>query len=317
MITNIPEGEDFETTGLDYLNLAADQVFSILTDLEQAAFDEEWVELIGRSDELRDESQYVDEIRAFWQAAQRPLASALALVEQGTEFLLQAAIARVSPFLLLNGGPRDWPKQSDRRDVSFAAFRTIDAQDLVRAYNTVCEHRLEERFAQQFEQLRQRRNTVMHTVDRTLEVTPTEVLLFALEATHELSTPRSWMGTRRRYLDRSPFAAAGGADLVHTLVLREAGQLISVLTRAELRKYLGFINNQRCYVCPVCRELDEADTELSTAQLRPNTAASDTLFCFVCDQETEVERRPCIATGCRGNVIRRHPAECLTCLHKG
>ena len=58
MIIDIPEPSDFEQTGLDYLNLAADRVFSIMYMFDESGFEETWEE----------------EIREFWHASQRELA---------------------------------------------------------------------------------------------------------------------------------------------------------------------------------------------------------------------------------------------------
>jgi hypothetical protein len=84
MIIEVPNAADFEQTGLDYLNLAADQAFSLLTDFMYAGYEASWE----------------NEIREFWRAAQRQLASALALVEQGAQFMLKARIAEIVHFFL-------------------------------------------------------------------------------------------------------------------------------------------------------------------------------------------------------------------------
>lgn len=301
MITNVPDPADFEQTGLDYLNLAADQVFSVLWNREATGFDDTWDV----------------ELRQFWEVAQRPLTSALTLVAQGTEFLMQATIARVSPFLLLVGGPRDWPRQCDSRDIPFAQFRTIDAQDLVKAYNTVSRTRLAPEFAQQFEQLRQRRNTIMHTVDRSLQVTAKEILLLALEAMHELVAPNIWIPLRREYLYRTPSSTAGGDEFVESQMVQEAAQLIALLTRSELLRYFRYRKNQRSYICPVCRSRDEyGDKPPFTAQLQPNTPTSTNLHCFVCRENIPVRREDCPNPQCRGNVIGEQAAQCLSCVEE-
>jgi hypothetical protein len=295
MIIEVPNAADFEQTGLDYLNLAADQAFSLSIDFIYAGYEASWE----------------DEIREFWRAAQRQLASALALVEQGAQFMLKARIAEISPFLLIVGTPRDWPRGIGSRDVPFAEFRTLDAQDLVRVHDAVSANRVSSSFAAQFEQLRRRRNTVMHTVDRTLEVTAKEIILLALESVHELLGPRRWIGVRREYHERAP---GGGEEFIESQLLVEVDLLIDVLTRAELLRYFCYRKNQRSYPCPVCiARYQYGDSPPSTAQLRPNTAIRTNLHCFVCEGNSAVLRKDCCNSGCRSNVILEATKECVTC----
>lgn len=299
MIIGVPDAKDFYETGIDHLNLAADHVFSLLSNLSHIGPHTEW-----------------DEIREFWRAAQRPLANALALVEQGAEFLIKARIAEVSPFLLLALGTREWPKGSETRDVTFSELRTLDAQDLIRTHNTVAPTRLLPEFARQFDLLRQKRNTVMHTVDPSLYVTVQEILLFALEGTHELVGSRRWITLRREYVYRTPSSTLSGGEWVETQLIEEARILLEVLTRAELLKHLGFYKNQRTYYCLQCRYADESGREqIKTAQLQPNTSTSTESYCFVCQSITAVARRNCPNPACKGNVITIEEPTCVTCLH--
>jgi len=50
---------------------------------------------------------------------------------------LKAKLVAISPFLLIAGNPSEWPKVLDETGVSFSDFRAIDAQDLIKVYNTV------------------------------------------------------------------------------------------------------------------------------------------------------------------------------------
>lgn len=166
MITDIPNSEDFRHAGFAYLNLSWRTAIDLGLSLDESDFDE-WDE------EVSVPIQY-------WEAAQRPLATAISLLQQGVEFLIKARIAEVSPFLLFEGSPRDWPRGCNQADTSYSAFKTIDAQDLIRAHDTVCSSRFTDDFVNTYEHLRRRRNTIMHTVDPTLRFTATEVLLSVL-----------------------------------------------------------------------------------------------------------------------------------------
>jgi len=45
---------------------------------------------------------------AYWAAAERELANAIAIAHQGVEFLLKGRIALVSPYLLIVQDPKHW-----------------------------------------------------------------------------------------------------------------------------------------------------------------------------------------------------------------
>jgi hypothetical protein len=83
MIRDIPKSTDFEGHGIDYLNLGWGTILEVLCDFAAA---EEWTG--GVEPEMKAD---------FWSAAQRELATALSLIEQGAEFLLKAKICEISP----------------------------------------------------------------------------------------------------------------------------------------------------------------------------------------------------------------------------
>lgn len=74
--------------------------------------------------------------QAFGNLRQRILTS-LIIAQQGIELALKAKLVAISPFLLIAGNPSEWPRAADETGVSFSDFRAIDAQDLIKVYNTV------------------------------------------------------------------------------------------------------------------------------------------------------------------------------------
>lgn len=206
MIIDIPTKADFDNNGIAFLNLAWQSVLSICLGLP-----EQPVEELGENatEEQRLEAEAEDrrwaaEVERYWQVSQQELATAVALTQQGTEFLLKGKIADVSPFLLISGDPRDWPSGCDREDIPFADFKTIEAQDLLRAHDTVCTPPLSDQFKDRFEQLRRLRNSVMHTVDRRLRFTTQDGILAILEMVEALVGPNTWLGLRRQQLEEGP-----------------------------------------------------------------------------------------------------------------
>lgn len=235
MIIDIPTADNFKHAGIEFINLGFDHVFTLYEDIENSDI-EEWGD--------------PDELASFWNSAQRTLSNALTLVQQGIEFLLKGRIVNVSPYLLISGQPREWPRGCDTRDVSFSDFRSIDAHDLVRLHDTVTQIRLSQSFKTFYEELRRQRNTIMHTIDRSLEIDTKAIISYSLEAIHELIGPLHWISLRREYLEECPSSKAFSTDYVDYKMIVESLQLIKLLNYNDLIKYFGFNKKQRRYICP-------------------------------------------------------------------
>lgn len=300
MITDIPTPADFEATAASLLNLAWDTVSSLSHHAERSEL-EAWDECGEVTDE-------------YWEAAQKPLGNAQALVQQGIEFLLKARIAEVSPFLLLDRAVRDWPKESAVQDTRYAEFRTVDAQDLVRLFNTVQPARLNVAFVQRIEEQRKTRNAFIHSVDKSRRHHPQNLWRTILDVSHHLIGLVKWIGLRRAYLESTPASIAFSTDEVFVELAWESKQLLEMLKPSEQELYLGVAPKARRYICYQCaHECRDADFRPQTAQLRPNLPASTNVYCFMCEQTQPVVRLSCEAAGCKGNVIESHDLVCLTC----
>lgn len=298
MITDIPKPSDFRGSGTAFLNLAWTAVVDLYLHTK-----EEYSVLV-------DEPQLIDD---FWMAAQGPLSNAAALLQQGIEFLIKSRIVRVSPFLLIDRNPREWPRKCDTRNTPFSEFRTLDAQDLVKVHDTVRSERLEPAFVERIAELRGMRNTIMHTVDKTLRIQPVRLLVDVLDASHNLLGRTKWVALRRRHLDETPESVAFSTDFNEARLIQECMLLPTLLSRAEIAKHLDMSKSQRWYICSHCAE-ESGDAELrpKTAQLKPNSPASRAVLCFVCRIDMPVTRHPCAEADCRGNVIDSE-SRCLTC----
>ena len=253
-------------------------------------------------------------VEEYWRDAQQALATAVALAQQGTEFLLKGKIAAVSPLLLISGDPRDWPGGCDKTDIPFADFKTIDAQDLIRCHDTVCTPRLTDQFRNRFEQLRRMRNSVMHTIDTRHRFTTQEGLLAILEMVEALIGANAWLGLRKKHLRRKPNFPPSAIDHCRCRMARETVHVIALLEPAQAKRFFDFEKKRRSYLCPGCEaECESMKIGVTLAQLHPNTPESTTVFCILCGQTHEVDRLRCGRNGCRGNVISVHTAGCLTC----
>jgi len=285
--------------GIAFLNLAWDAVFDLVLQLRNA---EDWNGV--------DDPEIPDQ---YWAAAKYQLATALALAHQGTEFLIKAKIAEVSPFLLIASRPSEWPRGCTKTDIPFSRFRTLDAQDLLRVHNTVAP-RLSDDFAERFDQLRVLRNTITHTIDKKLLVTVKQIVLAVLEAVSGLRAGDKWVQLRRSRLEADPDSVAFSPDGADYRLCREVGEALTLLSTSELRRFFAFDKKVRSYICPQCsyhRDLDESFV-LRSAQLEPNRPSARKIFCFVCRDSHAVARKKC--SHCKGNVLAKDwDMRCLSC----
>jgi hypothetical protein len=300
VITDIPSPADFSHAGIAFLNLAWDTVLELVTELDAAEL-EEW----------DTDGTVADE---YWKAAQRQLATSVSPLQQGSEFLLKSRIVDVSPFLLLDGSPKDWPRGSDHKDVAFSSFKTIDAQELIRAHDVVSSPRLSQEFVALYDNLRRVRNTVMHTIDPQLRFTAKDIIVWILEIVDSLLQQQGWMEIRQKFLETDSVSVAHSSDYVDAAIAKEGLKLTQLLQPSQLRRYFDFNPKQRRYFCPSCQyAARDWDLEVDTAQLRPNTLSSTILYCFVCRKTHSVARKPCSASECKGNVLDATDGTCLTC----
>jgi hypothetical protein len=123
VIKDIPSAQDFFDSGIELFDFAWNTVAVLLTNLSIAEHDFN-VEIAEVTED-------------YWASSKRRLTTALAMTQQGVEFVLKGKVADVSPYLLLAEPASRGPSPYDGRDITFSDFKMIDAQDLVRLHDTV------------------------------------------------------------------------------------------------------------------------------------------------------------------------------------
>jgi hypothetical protein len=313
LIIDFPTKEDFFKTSEDYLNSSWDSVVELLSEFD---------EVLG----LIEDSLHANEADRYWDSAKQTLITSTALVQQAVEFYIKGKIVHISPYLLISGNPQSWPKSCNKNDTSFSAFRSLDAQDLIKVHDTVCEVRFPDKFIQWNERLRIIRNKVMHTVDKNLSVKPEEVLEFILFTYHHFSDDKDWFKSRKRYLGNSPVnsirhfkeEANSNAYLVNGL-LNEFTVVVQALSPSLVLKYFNFEKKTRSVHCPDCykivSEMDFFDHEFmdgigETYQQKKGMAVYD---CCICNRTGTLLDRQCEEEGCEGNKLHADSGMCLSC----
>lgn len=309
MITDIPKETDFHKTSARFLG-------SAWSDAVRWIERENWLQ--EQREELGDTTPQEDE--DMLSASTERLAVAHITAYTGIEHMLRARITSVSPFLLICGSsPQDWPKGCERKNVPFADFRTVDAQDLTRICNAVLPTRIPDEFVSKYESLRRQRNALIHSHSTRPELAARELLETILYTTHTIVGPLTWTAWRRQML----IAQDSGDESFswNSSYNRELRLVIETLGAKEVRVYMGINKRARLYYCPKCLanclrvERKSGYYQDGVAQLETNNRTL--LVCRACDSKVVVERKRCTVHECKGDVIyaddREEEPRCMTC----
>ncbi len=300
MITNVPTPADFFQSGKELFNFAWDATSNLLTEFDQAdyyGFDKAEIS------------------EKYWAAARRTLTTSLTIVQQGVELILKGKISEISPYLLISDPPSRWPSPYEGTPVDFSQFRTVDAQDLIRIFDTFSPTRLSPELTERFHSLRERRNAIMHSVGSSVSVQVSDVIEAILYMHKVLFPHENWATARREFLENSPDSELGSGEYATNRTCWEFSIVRDLLEPAQVSHFMGIDKKQRAYLCPKCLYDANRDAgfEFKLAVLRPKSATATLVYCPVCNAEHEVVRQDCESDGCPGNVISEEWHYCLTC----
>ena len=262
MITDVPTSQDFYASGRELLDFAWDTIAGLLVDFD------DYNDCGCDSVEISD---------AYWKSAKRELNAALSIAQQGVDFILKGKIADISPYLLIADRPSNWPSPYTDATSKFSRFRTIDAQDLVRVHDTFCNTRLPPVFSERLNSLRGKRNTIMHSIDKSLSISVIEVVDTILFMHKRLFPDETWGQVRSEFLSISPDTEFGGIDLVTNRACREVELAVKLLGPEKVTDYFGIDKKQRRYLCPKCYFEANRDPgfDIKLAVLSPEGEDSD------------------------------------------
>jgi hypothetical protein len=183
--------------------------------------------------------------------------NAISLLQQSLELFLKAKIAEVSPFLLIIGDPRTWPKPDKNNILDFSNFRTVDAVDLIKLVNTASIKPLPKTFIQQYSELRVNRNKIVHLDTGNMAFESNAVLLQILEAHAALFPDQNWQDFRRENFTPKSTHEDNSYELDFTYdnYLAEIDIMLDNLQPRQLKKFLGYENGHMRVDCPKCKSL--------------------------------------------------------------
>lgn len=316
MILDFPTKHDFFNAANDYLNSSWEPIIEHLRQFE---------ELRG----VFADSEHEEESKRYWSSAKQTLITATALVQQATEFYIKGRISHVSPYLLISGNPQSWPKGCGKKNTEFSSFRTLDAQDLLKVHDTVCDERFTDNFIQWFDDLRIIRNKIMHTVDKSLNVTPEEVIDLILFAHNYFSDSKCWFESRRQYLEKTPVNSMKSIQdddncecyILQTLLI-EFGIATKLLKPAQTKLYLKFDKKLQSVHCPKCSysvsRMDFWDHEFihDCGKTYYKIDGSEIYTCKICNHEGSILNKHCSEYGCEGELLDSELGICFSCFAK-
>ena len=298
MIRGLPESKDLESAGIGYLCTAFSEVLSLLH--AESFFTESALE--------EDRSATV---RKYWDSVRAELSTHASLVHTGVELILKARIAEISPYLLLDR-PMEWPGGCATTDKDFDDFHTIGAQLLPKILNTVSCKRLDAAAIAKIEDIRKRRNKIVHAASRQAIPTVLQLIDDILEVSRIFFGACKWPEVYRTRTQSQFYAEYDYHDQIAAGLIYDFTRAIDLLTPAKVKEHFGIGKKQRRYHCPDCR-LGDLEIEAPIAVLRPNKPSSTTLWCIACGSEHEVEAAnpnthmdcSCVAAGASPNRWHR------------
>jgi hypothetical protein len=308
MLTNIPDADDFKTSAENLLNSAWNSLIKLLENHKTF-------------EQIESEK---DAIATYWLYAKPELTAAAAMVQHAVEFYLKSKIISISPYLLISIDARSLPKNSETQNLNYSEFRTLDAQDLLKIHNSFSPERLPIEFKSWFGEMRSMRNKIMHTVDKTISVEPTELAILILKCHEALVGANFWIASRTSYLDRSPEYGVriGDENENHPYILlaihRELSLVINELKPSDSKKYFKYnkkLQSERCPRCynifTQCEFFDCKWTDDFVFTLQPKSDASMEMHCIVCDYTTLISESKC--EECHNLSMDKLTSQCTWC----
>ncbi|PTV44551.1 hypothetical protein DBL02_12760 [Acinetobacter oleivorans] len=196
MIIDIPTKDDFFSSADDMVNEAWEKINNLSRNYHEIGESLIFLKKYNAPTEVQ-----VLALEQFWFKERPKLISALTLILQSVEFRLKGLIAEISPYLLLSSSSKGIPKADKNGIISFAQFHSVDAQDLVKVYETFSNKKLNMKFKNWYEDIRILRNRFMHTVDKTSDINP-EIIFKSIIIAHKylVSVNQNWLQNRLNYL---------------------------------------------------------------------------------------------------------------------
>jgi hypothetical protein len=174
-------------------------------------------------------------------------------------------------------------------------FRTIDASDLLKVVDAICEVELSDNFKQTFETIRRGRNAIQHLGKYHSQIDPLAILDVLVMHYQELYPDRLWLPDCLDFLASD----VGGMfdDNRHfnsmTRALLIVGQMREFLTKRQVRQLFCFSETSRlfeCYDCVRNADYDNRGEDVNTLTWEKDAPKA---HCHLCETDFQIERKLC------------------------
>jgi len=332
MIINIPTSSEFKQSATELLNTAWTQVVDLIIEFEGL------IDLV-KGDEIAPEltpdglniirvpqaTEVINENSLqYWKASKQTLSIALTLIQQAVEFYIKGRIVEISPYLLISSSISSGGKSNTLKDKPFSEFKSIDAQDLIKVHNTVTSERLDDSFISWYNEMRDIRNKLMHSVPKDIDLEAEEVLEKILCA-HKYFSSSSWTKDRKAFLSNTPaysmeyFKREGNiAPYILNQLYKELEVVLNSLKPSIISEYFNFRVKDRALLCPKCIETinsldfppDNYDEYLKSFQ---GSTIDNNFNCFICDYTETINFKDTNCNCCEKFYIEEKTSICLNC----
>lgn len=313
MIKNVPNPHELLVAGESQLNVAWDIIFNHVNEFEK------WRD----KEELCIDCVVKEEID-YWARLQNPIMTSLIVLFQGIEILLKYKISEISPYLLIETKQSKW-KKTDKNDIDFDSFATVDTTSILNLYNGIYETPLSEEFNRIFHRFKDIRNKSMH-LGAIVDLSHEEIVKCILLVHKELVGRYAWTKSRRRYLEGS-----AGLNLkreckegnIVNKINSEILYCLSKLKSEDANCFFGCACDDVLVICVKCFdtmlfELDDffdvnAANNSFTAYIT-DAYGESVAECICCGHREFFDNTDkCLNPNCSGGLISTSTDICLSC----
>lgn len=308
MIFNLPDADALTETALRLYFDAWDRLRLMLNDWDSRIPDAPFAKPIP--------DMWKEEADAYLEDCQTDLQAIITVIQQSNELALKARLCAVSPYLLLLENPI--PLSAEPKPLDFFDLRTIDAQRLTQAVNTLCPKPLPPTFITRYDTLRKIRNRYTHLGQIGVPLNPVEMLIGLMDQFVELWPDRAWLSDRLRVAHHDREAGFGDKFWNPAYrVLRMWEGDMAFMPPARFRALFGIDPNVIRYLCHACRK--DAATREGLHGLNAPTAFliedGTAIQCIACQQPTAIAGERCARPTCTSDIMGAgdHDGMCHLC----
>jgi len=311
MIVNLPNADALTETSLRLYFDAWDRLRAILNDWDRRIPDAPFAKPIPEI--------WREEADSYLEDCQTDLQAIIAIIQQSNELALKARLCAVSPYLLLLENPVPFSAQT--KPLDFFELRTIDAQRLPQAVNTLCPRPLPPTFITRYDTLRKNRNRYTHLGQIGAPLNPIEMLVGLMDQFVELWPDRAWLHDRLRVAHHDREAGFGDKfwnPAYHVLRMWEGDA--EFMPPARFQALFGVDPNVVRFLCHACRK--DAATRAGLDGLNAPTAFliedGTAIQCLACQKPTATTRERCERPTCTSDIMGAgdHDGMCHLCGHE-